>query len=61
MGLFKGLKPTDLDVYNEKFLIRLLSEELAHTNAAVEALSQELLHFQEQNPRKLPKPKKAEK
>lgn len=47
-GLFKGFKPVDLYERNERFLIAVLSEELARTVQAFEAMSEEMEHLKKQ-------------
>ena len=42
MAMFKGFKQMDLIATNPLFLIAILSEELARTNTALEAVSEEL-------------------
>lgn len=42
MAMFKGFKQMDLISMNPLFLIAILSEELARTNTALEAVSEEL-------------------
>ena len=46
-GMFKGFKPVDLYERNERFLIAVLSEELARTVQALEAMSEEMEHLKE--------------
>lgn len=42
MAMFKGFRQMDLIATNPLFLIAILSEELARTNTALEAVSEEL-------------------
>lgn len=47
-GMFKGFKPVDLYERNERFLIAVLSEELARTVQALEAMSEEIGHLKKE-------------
>lgn len=51
-GMFKGFNQVDLYERNERLLIAVLSEELARTVQALEAMSEEMKHLKEETEKK---------